>query len=136
MDHRLLSGFAQDFAIESGEGKTAAAKYYGGELRKDKAGGSAHVAIGGSGASLSNAKETATFTVLQQAAGVGRSCTYGNINGAVGKAVNNAVGGTPFELTTVNAAYTDAGVFGVLISVDARQAGKVRIEFTSEANYS
>lgn len=124
---RTLSGFAQNLSLESGPGKENQSKYHGGgEIRKDKSGELAHVAIAGEGGSLASPKDAVAFAVLQQAAGVAASTKRGNINGALGKVVGNAVGDAPFSFTCLNASYSDSGLFGFVLSVDSRVAGKVR----------
>lgn len=125
VDHRLLTGFAQNFDLESGAGKDIASKYCGGqEHRCDKSGHLAHVAVAGEGGTVTNLKEALTFAVLQHAAGAGASTTRGNVNGALGKAVTNALGNELFCFSSLNASYSDSGLFGFVLSTDAKNVGK------------
>lgn len=125
IDHSHLVGFAQNFEIDSGAGRSNASTYYGGgEIRKDRSSSSAHVAIAGEGASYADLNEALAFGILHQAYGAGSATKRGCINGPIGKAVEGAVNGSTFKLAAINASYTDSGLFGFVISTDARNAGK------------
>ncbi|KAG5896064.1 hypothetical protein JTB14_011059 [Gonioctena quinquepunctata] len=100
-----LTQYAQALEIESGEGATTPSPYKGGELRSNKGGNIAFVAVAGEGASLKNTKEALAFAVLQRAIGVGSQIKYGaSDNGIFSKAV---------------------GLFGILVGAPAKSAGKV-----------
>jgi len=124
VDHQLLVGYAKNLGIGSGSGSESASKYYGGELRVDKAGNYAHVAVGTQGAGWANPKEALAFAVLQQVAGTGPVTKRGNTNGALGKLVASALGEKPFGFTALNASYSDDGLFGFVLSADGRDIGK------------
>lgn len=124
IDQNTLSGFAQSLELNSGESKPDSVDYYGGDVRKDGAGSMAHVAVGGLGGSLTNQKDTLAFAVLQQAMGSAPATKYGNANGSLGKALASAVGNVPVSSLTINANYSDIGLFGAVISTDASVMGK------------
>lgn len=125
VDHQLLVGYAKNLALDSGVGNDVASKYFGGELRVDKVGNLAHVAVGTQGAGWANVKEALAFAVLQKVAGTGPVTKRGNSGGALGKVVGAALGDKPFGFSAFNASYSDDGLFGFVLSADARDIGKV-----------
>lgn len=126
VDHQQLVGFAKTLQLENGPEASTSSKYQGfGELRVDKAGDLAHVAIATQGGSLADQKEALAFAVLQHVAGTGAATKRGNVNGALGKVVGAAVGSTPFGFSALNASYSDNGLFGFVLSADAKHVGKV-----------
>lgn len=127
VDHQLLVGFAKSLQLGNGPEAAAPSTYHGyGELRVDKAGDWAHVALATQGASLANEKEALAFAVLQQVAGTVAATKRGNVNGALGKVVSSVAGGAPFGFSAFNATYTDNGLFGFVLSAEGKQVGKVR----------
>lgn len=126
VDHQLLCGFAKSLHLDSGSSTDAPSSISsGGDLRVDKTGQWAHVAVGTQGGAWSNAKEALAFAVLQQVAGSGAYAKRGNVNGALGKVVSGALGNQQFGFNTLNASYSDNGLFGFVLSADAKDAGKV-----------
>ncbi|XP_037938366.1 cytochrome b-c1 complex subunit 2, mitochondrial [Teleopsis dalmanni] len=120
IDHNTLSGFAQSLDLPTGsQSKSVNASYYGGDIRKDTPGDKAHVAVCGQGAALLSQKEALAFAVLQHAVGSGTSTKYGNINGSFGKALSAAVGNENVSYASLNASYSDAGLFGFIVSADS-----------------
>lgn len=124
VDHQLLVGYAKNLGLDSGTGNVNASKYFGGDLRVDKAGDLAHVAIGTQGAGWANPKEALAFAVLQQVAGTGTATKRGNVGGSLGKLVASALD-KPFGFTALNASYSDDGLFGFVLTADGRDIGKV-----------
>lgn len=125
IDHQVLAGFSQSFGIESGSGADVAAEFQGfGQIRSDKPGSMAHVAIGGQGAAITNQKEALAFAVLQYAAGVAPSLKRGEAQGALTKVVDKALSGKPHAVSALNASYTDNGIFGFFVSASASDIGK------------
>lgn len=130
VDHQLLCGFAKSLNLDSGTATDAPSSISGGsDLRVDKAGEWAHVAVGTQGGAWSNAKEALAFAVLQQVAGSGAYAKRGNVNGALGKVVSGAIGNQQFGFTALNASYSDNGLFGFVLSADAKNAGKVNSNY-------
>lgn len=126
VDHQLLVGFAKSLQLPNGPETVVPSKYQGyGELRVDKSGNLAHVALATQGGSLANEKEAIAFAVLQQVAGTGAATKRGNVNGALGKVVTGAIGSAPFGFSAFNASYSDNGLFGFVLSADAKDIGKV-----------
>ncbi|EFA00465.1 cytochrome b-c1 complex subunit 2, mitochondrial [Tribolium castaneum] len=125
VDHSQLVKYAQGLALESGEGTSNPSPYFGGEIRSDKGGDFAYVAIAGQGAPWKNSKEALAVSVLQKALGGGPKVKWGSVdNGALSKVVGGE-GDAKYALNTFNASYSDAGIFGVLIAAPEATAGKI-----------
>lgn len=125
IDHQLLVGYAQSLALDSGAGKDNKSTYHGGEIRFDKSGSLAHVAVAAEGASLANPKEALAFAVLQFAAGVGPSAKYGAGQGPLNRGIADAVGDSKVVASSAfNASYTDSGLFGFVVSAKGSDIGK------------
>lgn len=126
IDHQLLVGYAKHLYLETGSDTITPSKYHGlGDLRVDKAGPLASVAVATQGGALSNEKEALAFAVLQQVAGVGSTVKNGSLNGALGKKVASILGDSSFNFSALNVSYTDNGLFGFTLTADGRQIGKV-----------
>lgn len=125
VDHQLLVGYAKNLNLDSGSGIDNPSKYYGGELRVDKSGNLANVAVATQGTGWNNPKEALAFAVLQQVAGTGPVTKRGNSGGALGRLVGSALGDKPFEFSAFNASYSDDGLFGFVLSADGSDIGKV-----------
>lgn len=121
VDNSTLLSLAEDLGIDSGAGVQSPAKYYGGEVRKDVGSSFAHVAIGAEAAGL-NSKDALAFAVLRYVLGSGSAVKYGTGAGPLGKAV--AGSNEPLAISAFNAAYSDSGLFGVIISTTAENAKK------------
>lgn len=126
VDHQLLVGIAKHLELEAGQSGVTPSKTNSGDVRIDEPGNWATVAVGTQGAALANQKEALAFGVLQQIAGTGSNIKGGEANGALGKVISAAVGSSPFGFTSLNASYSDNGLFGVLLVAEANQIGKVR----------
>jgi len=125
IDQNTLSGFAQCLELPNGSGaKAEPTNYYGGDARKDTPGNMSHVAVAGQGGSLLNQKEALAFAVLQLACGASPATRRGNVNGSFGKALASAVSDATVSFSTLNASYSDAGLFGFVISTNAQCIGK------------
>uniref|UniRef100_A0A1B0CP57 Uncharacterized protein n=1 Tax=Lutzomyia longipalpis TaxID=7200 RepID=A0A1B0CP57_LUTLO len=126
IDHNTLCGYAQNLPIDSGAGKENSSPFVGGtEARLDRGGQWAHVAIATQGEGWNtNPKEALAYHVLQYAAGVGPWTKRGNNNGIIGKAITGTLGEKPFGFGAFNATYSDTGLFGFILSAEARDAGK------------
>lgn len=122
VDHQMLVGFSQSLQLANGEGPRNESKYFGGaDRRKEKGGRIASVAVGTSGGSWSNLKEGIAFSVLQRAAGGCPNTKRGNSAGILTKAIQAAAPNT--AATTLNATYSDNGLFGFVVSGPAKEAG-------------
>jgi ubiquinol-cytochrome c reductase core subunit 2 len=122
VDQQVLSGFAQSLNLGSGSGASNASKFYGNaEVRCEKGGRTATVAVGTAGASLASPQETLAFAILQQAAGVRPPTKRGGNVGALGKVISSAAPNS--AVTSLNASYTDNGLFGFVVSGPAKEIG-------------
>ena len=128
IDHKMLTSFAKGLPLESSNSNDSASKYHGpSEIRYDKSGSMAHVAIATEGGSLKNNKEALAFAVLQQSASSGSTIKRGNNNGALGKVISRALDGKSFCFRSLNASYSDSGLFGFVLSANGSDIGKVCI---------
>lgn len=124
VDQNALVGFAQSLELASGGKSSSGSNYYGGDARKDTPSNLAHVAVAGQGGAISNQKEALAFAVLQYAVGAGAATKRGAVNGPFGKALSSAIGDASASFAALNASYTDAGLFGFVVSTDAQNIGK------------
>lgn len=124
IDNNTLSGFAQNLNFPSGGGggKSASSNYYGGDARKDTSGHRATVAVAGEGAAASNQTEALAFAILNHAVS-GKPTSRGNQSGIFGEAAACA-GDSPVSVKSLNASYSDTGLFGFVASADAKDIGK------------
>ena len=74
-----------------------------------------------------NSKDALAFAVLRYALGSGSAVKYGTGAGPLGKAV--AGSNEPLAISAFNAAYSDSGLFGVIISTTAENAKKVAVSY-------
>lgn len=140
--HDALCKIAQGITLGSGGGDCSPSPYKGGEVRyisnviiqtnkclillfsfrSDKGGDLAFVAIATEGASIQNPKEALAFAVLQRALGAGPQIKWSSRdNGLLSRAVTDV----DFAGCAINTNYSDTGLFGVLVAVPAKSAGKV-----------
>lgn len=127
VDHQLLVGIAKHLELGAGQSGVTPSKINTGDVRIDEPGNWTTVAFGTQGAAVTNQKEALAFGVLQQIAGTGSNIKGGEAAGALGKVITAAVGNSPFGFTSLNASYSDNGLFGVLLVAEANQIGKVRL---------
>lgn len=113
VDHGELVRYAQSLGLNTGSDEVGSSKYLGGEIRSDKGGDLAYIAIAGEGGSLKNTKESMAFAVLQRVLGAGSSVKYGNDQSLLTKCLGNSVQGEPHSITSLNVNYSDSGLFGV-----------------------
>ncbi|GLV42288.1 Lysophosphatidylcholine acyltransferase [Carabus blaptoides fortunei] len=126
VNHDQLVKYAQNMCLESGAGTSASAsKYYGGEVRSEKGGDLAFIAVGTEGAALSNQKEALAFAILQRALGVGPYAKRGNeSSGLLYKAISGCIKDQPIAVSALNVSYSDTGLFGVILATAADSAGE------------
>lgn len=124
IDHQLLVGFAQNLQLESGAGTDSVSTFNGGaEIRRDKAGKLAHIAVATQGAPLKNFKEALAFAVLQAAAGISPVTKRGESQGPLVQAITKSSKGQ-IAASALNVSYSDNGLFGFIVSADAGSACK------------
>ncbi|XP_063698657.1 cytochrome b-c1 complex subunit 2, mitochondrial [Culicoides brevitarsis] len=120
VDHQQLVGYAQSLGLDSGAGPDSVSKHVGpSEIRWEKGGNVASVAVAAEGVGWKNQKEALAHLVLQYAAGVGPHTKYGANNGALTKQVTGCA-----SVKTLNACYSDTGLFGFVVSGEAKAVGQ------------
>lgn len=118
VDHQLLVGFAQSLNLESGSGSDSKVdQFNSSEVRHERGGNRAAVAVGTQAAGWNNLKECVASIVLQHAAGVGPVTKRGANNGLLTKQLGVAG-------STLCSTYSDNGLFGFIVTGDAKQVGK------------
>ncbi|KAF7279735.1 hypothetical protein GWI33_006768 [Rhynchophorus ferrugineus] len=123
IDNSKLTQFAQGLNLDSSAGISSVNPYKGGEVRSDKGGEFAFVALAGEGAALTNTKEALATAVLQNVLSAGPQVKWSsNDNGVVPRAIGNTDG---YSVRGINASYSDTGLVGVLLAAPAKSAGKI-----------
>lgn len=120
-----LAQFASNLNVGSGDNNVAAAKYHGGELRKERSSDLTTVAVAVEAAGLSKEKDALAYAVLQRALGSGPRVKWGNSVSPLQRDVVNVASADQFAITSLNAAYTDSGLFGFVLSSQPNVAGAV-----------
>lgn len=126
VDHELLVGYAKSLQLAGKSGNITPSKYISGQLRVDKSGELATVAVATHGASLANQKESLAFAILRNVAVSGQIVPYGSPTAPLEKVVNAALQ-KPYEFNAINASYSDSGLFGFVLQANAQEVGKVSI---------
>ncbi|XP_031617093.1 cytochrome b-c1 complex subunit 2, mitochondrial [Contarinia nasturtii] len=123
VDHELLCGYSKQLQLEGKSSPNTPSKYNASQLRVDKSGDLATVAIATQGASLANQKEAIAFAVLRNVAGCGPIVPYGSPSAALDKVVDAALQ-KPYQFNTLNVSYSDNGLFGFVLQANASEVGK------------
>lgn len=118
-----LTALANNLTIGSEDRAPEASKYAGGEIRKEKARDLANVAVAVEGTSLKNEKDALACAILQRASNVGPRVKWGSSGSPLQKKLSNAAGSDPYALSTINASYTDSGLFGFVLCSAPNVAG-------------
>lgn len=120
VDHQLLVGFAQSLNLESGgSGESKADRFNSSEVRHERGGNRAAVAIATHGAGWGNLKECLAHIVLQAAAGSGPVTKRGANNGVLTKQIGDSV-----ACSALCPTYSDNGLFGFVVVGDAKEVGR------------
>ncbi|XP_033631111.1 cytochrome b-c1 complex subunit 2, mitochondrial-like [Asterias rubens] len=122
--HDELKAFGENFELKTGpRNEMPAAKYAGGEIRKQQNSGFAYAAVGVQGAKL-NSKELLSLGVLQHLMGTGPYIKWGS-QIASSKLTQAAAAATtvPFSASCFNMSYSDSGLFGMFAITHADQMG-------------
>lgn len=119
VDHQLLIGFAQSLKLESGTGSESKVSFNNSEIRHERGGSRAAVAVAAQAVGWNNLKECLAYVVLQSAAGAGPVAKRGANNGALTKQLGSGV-----EASALNSTYTDNGLFGFIVAGGAKEVGQ------------
>ncbi|CAG9761659.1 unnamed protein product [Ceutorhynchus assimilis] len=123
LDECKMDELAQSLTLDDSNGHVNVSPYKGGEIRSDKGGSFAFMAVAGEGASVKNPKEAMATAVLQRALGVGPQIKWSTVdNGILSKAICSSEG---YASSAISATYSDTGLVGVLIAAPAKAAGKI-----------
>ncbi|KAL0118008.1 hypothetical protein PUN28_008998 [Cardiocondyla obscurior] len=117
--------FASNLKIGSKDNTVEAAKYHGGELRKERSSELSTVAIALEAAGLNKEKDALAYAVLQRAIGSGPRVKWGSNVTPLHKAVSGTTSPDQFALSAFNASYSDSGLFGFVSSSVPNVAGSV-----------
>jgi len=107
---------------------TKAAKYYGGEIRKQRGFELCSIAVAVEVAGLDKEKDALACAILQRAVGSGPRVKWGTSPSPLYKAVSAAKNcGNQFAISAFNATYSDSGLFGFVLSSVPNIAGSVSL---------
>lgn len=109
-----------------------AAKYHGGELRKERSSDLTTVAVAVEAAGLDKEKDALAYAVLQRALGSGPRVKWGNSVSPLQRDATSAASAEQFAITAFNAAYSDSGLFGFVLSSQPNVAGSVSFSKENE----
>lgn len=121
-----VAQFASNLKVGSSESAAVAAKYHGGELRKERSSELSTVAVAVEAAGLNKEKDAVACAVLQRAIGCGPRVKWGSSISPLQKEVASAASPDQFALSAFNASYSDSGLFGFVLSSVPDVAGAVR----------
>lgn len=120
-----ISAFATNLEIPSEESTNEASKYCGGEIRKETASNLATIALAVEGANMKNEKDALACAILQRTSGCDPRVKWGKSTSPLYKRVAKVASTDLFALTTLNASYTDSGLFGIVLCSTPDVAGSL-----------
>ncbi|KAL2732977.1 hypothetical protein V1477_015218 [Vespula maculifrons] len=120
-----ICSFASALNVKSSDACDQPAKYYGGELRKERNSSTASVAIAVESAGLNKEKDVLALAVLQRALGTGPQVKWGSSASPLYKTVSGIAGKQSFAVSAFNAVYSDSGLFGFIICSEPSIAGSI-----------
>lgn len=118
-----LTALANNFTIGSEDRAVEPSKYSGGEIRKERSTDLTNVAVAVEGANMKNDKDALACAILQRATDAGPRVKWGSSGSPLQKQLESAAGSDPFALSTINASYTDSGLFGFILCSAPKVAG-------------
>lgn len=90
------------------------AKFFGGELRTQRGSSLTHASLVTEGAGFTNTNEVLALALAQKILGTGPQIKYGETQSMLSKVLSK-VATAPFAVSTLNANYSDSGLFGVYV---------------------
>ncbi|XP_033335761.2 ubiquinol-cytochrome c reductase core protein 2 [Megalopta genalis] len=120
-----LTALANNLSIGTEDCAIEPSRYYGGEIRKERASDLASVAVAVEGVSLKNEKDALACAVLQRASGAGPRIKWGCSPSPLQKELLKIAGSDPFAISSLNASYSDSGLFGFIICSAPNIAGNL-----------
>lgn len=110
-----LSQFATNLKVGSGDKTAEAAKYQGGEIRKERSSPLTTVAVAVEAAGLNKEKDVLACAVLQRAIGTGPRVKWGTSVSPLHRQLSSAGSADQFAVSAFNVAYTDSGLLGFIL---------------------
>lgn len=129
VSQKQLSEFASELQVGTTDAGGEPARYFAGEIRKERSSPLASVAVAVEGAGFNKQKEAIAFAVLQRAAGTGPHVKWGSSAAPLYQTVGKAAGSDPFTVSSFNASYSDSGLFGFVLVAPGNIAGTVSFFF-------
>ena len=127
VDHSVILNYAANQgSIAEGKAKNGeAARYFGGEKRQEDDSHTAHVAIAGEGAKLTDKKSLAVHSVLTQFIGKGSQLKFPNAPGfgVVSNHVLKAANHNHVDVNALNIVHSDTGLSGLHLVADGNKIG-------------
>lgn len=120
-----VSQFAANLKVGSGDKAPEAAKYHGGELRKERTSDLTTVAVAVEASGFNKEKDTLAYAVLQRALGNGPRVKWGTSVSPLQRKVSSVASADQFAASTFNASYSDSGLFGFVACSMPSVAGSV-----------
>ncbi|XP_012543569.2 cytochrome b-c1 complex subunit 2, mitochondrial [Monomorium pharaonis] len=108
--------FASSLEVSSEDNTVQAAKYHGGELRKERFSELSTVAVAVEAAGLNKEKDVLASAVLQRAIGSGPRVKWGSSVAPMYRTVSKSSSTDEFALSAFYASYSDSGLFGFVLS--------------------
>lgn len=123
IDAKELAYFVEKVKFRESSGTAInPSPYKGGEVRCDKGGDLAYVAIVGEGAGHNNMKEAAACAVLQKIFGTGSSAPYSVDHGLLRSSIKVT---DSYAISGLNANYADTGLMGAMFVAPYGVAGQI-----------
>lgn len=130
---REIEDFASCLKLSNKDSPSQPTKYHSGEIRKERDSELASVAVALEiGGMAGKEKEALAAAILQRACGTGPAVKWGGSQTPLSKAVAAAASDNPFAVSAFNAMYSDAGLFGIVLSAPGNVAGSVSAFFYIE----
>jgi len=125
IQHSSLAKFGELLTLEPGAGPTAtASKFAGGELRQEKGGSLAFVALAAPVTGSTSVKDAVACMLLQRILGTGSHVKYGASQSKLAKAAAAASAANQ-SVAAIGSLYSDAGLLGAMVVCEASAAGKI-----------
>lgn len=125
IQHANLTKFAELLNLDQGSGPTGtASKFAGDELRLEKGGSLAYVALAAPVTGATSVKDAVACMLLQRILGTGCHIKYGGGQGQLARAAA-AASAANHSVAAIGSLYSDAGLLGAMIVCEAAAAGKI-----------
>ncbi|EZA62468.1 hypothetical protein DMN91_003930 [Ooceraea biroi] len=120
-----LSSFAASLKVGTEDKAAQAAKYHGGEMRKERTSELSSVAVAVEAIGFNDRKNALVCAILQRAVGSGPRVKWGAGVSPLHKAVSSAGSADQFAISAYNAVYSDSSLYGFVLSTVPSLAGSL-----------